>query len=1196
MIHNNSLNSFGIIAKVSVGFFAAWLSFFIKGVLVAFVVLTAPLGLHSQSKSPANSFKDSKGFIENNGQLMNQFQQKNNGVKYLLNYYGMNIQLKKNSFSYDTYEILDGPAAAPKHDLINRKLKKPDSTIYHFHRIDIEFAGANPNPQIIPEEKSIYYSTYYTSGNSEGIKAHSFRRVVYKEIYPGIDVVFDTKNDKGKDGFEYYFIVKPGADASLIKLKYHGAETKLKNNRIVIYSKNGTIEERIPASFLVDKSTTDISQIKGKSAITVLYKATGNGTFKFIIPPYDKAKTLIIDPIPDLVWGTYYGAGRNDLAFTIARDPAGNILVGGGTQNVDMATSGAYQTVYSGFFDAMLGKFGGDGSMKWMTYYGGEWSDLIYGISSDNNGNVIITGHADSKTDIATPGCHQPIHGDSAHGRDGFLAKFDPAGKRLWATYFGGNGQDYSMGVKTDASGNIFIAGWTYSRVGISTPGSYQPVNASGPDPSDFGDGFIARFDNNGNRIWATYYGGTSFDTFYDLDLDNNGNIYASGITYSNGISSPGAFQTTIGGVHDAILVKFNNSGNRIWATYYGGDKADYSPAITCDQQNNVIIGGITFSNGGIATAGTHLPAFGGGTRDGFVAKFDENGKRLWGTYYGGNVEEDLEAITADENNNIFIAGATSSKNNIATTDAYLPVNPGPTGTVFIAKLNSSGNRLWGTYYGYGNPRGGGEAEDIVTDPLGNVFVCGQTMSPNGIASCNAIQKTWGGSDDMFVAMFSETSTAKSVSAAIVVSNNGTICAGIPTTFNVEVLNGGTNPTYQWLVNGVVAGTNSPVFTTNSLNDADKVSCTVTSNSPCINNPIANSNVITVMISPSVVPAVSITSTVAGSICPGTPVAFAATPSNGGSNPSYQWKINGNNAGTNSSVFTTSALADGDVVRCEMTNLSSCNAITTALSNNLTINVSATVIPSVTITATEISACAGEPITFTASALNAGTNPAYQWKVNGNSVASNLTYSTGILSNNDTVQCFLIPDNMTCAGSASIASNKIGIRVYPLPDFTIQPINPIVSKGDTVQLVVNGTNIIKYEWTPAVNISNNAINDPMVWPVNTQTYTLKATSPDGCTTSKPVTVMIITEVFVPSAFTPNGDGLNDYWVINGLELYPGSMVSIFNRWGQIVYQYSGNSKPWDGRVKDQDPSTATFVYLIDLRNGKKLSGTVTVIR
>jgi hypothetical protein len=248
-------------------------------------------------------------------------------------------------------------------------------------------------------------------------------------------------------------------------------------------------------------------------------------------------------------WGTYYGGSLNDWAFAIDRDPVGNILVGGASGNANMATAGAYQTTIIGYSDAMIGKFQSNGELLWITYFGGEWEESVLGICSDINGNIFVVGATSSKTNITTPGCHQPVHGDIGFGSDAFLAKFNSSGNRIWATYYGGTELDDLMAIDADANGNLFVAGWTFSANGISTPGSYQPVYAStSAVPQEWGDGYIARFDNNGKRIWATYYGGTFLDRFLDLTLDNNGNICASGLTYSNGMSSPGAFQATTGG------------------------------------------------------------------------------------------------------------------------------------------------------------------------------------------------------------------------------------------------------------------------------------------------------------------------------------------------------------------------------------------------------------------------------------------------------------------------------------------------------------------------------------------------------------------------------------------------------------------------------------------------------------------------
>lgn len=1208
MSNYNTTNTFSIISKVwafcnNSGDGAGRYFFNKRGILILLMLLTTiKVFPQDQMKAPGQLLSEAGGFMENKGQLYDQFHKENTEVKYLLKTKGMNVQLRKNSFSYDTYEILAAPAVSSRHGFSGGIIKKPGPVTYRFHRIDIQFPGANPSPQIIAEEGSANYAVYYTSpGHNEGIKADYFGRVRYKKIYPGIDVVFDTRNIRGERGFEYYFIVKPGANANRIKLKYNGASTSLSNNRITMNVAGGKLEENIPASFVTGEPTPNLRHLTGKATVNVVYKEYGKGIYKFSVPVYDKSKTLIIDPTPDLVWGTYYGGGDIDVALSIASNADGTIVIGGGSGSNGLATTGAYQTTLIGGSDAVIGKFHHDGSLIWVTYFGGEYDEQALGICTDNNGNIFIAGITDSKTGIATPGCHQPVHGDTVYGRDGFLAKFNAAGNKIWATYYGGTDQEYLHAVKADANGNIFIAGWTYSLNGISTAGAYQPAYAGGSGPMDMGDGFLARFNNNGNRIWATYYGGASSDNFYGLELDKNNNIYASGGTNSNGIASPGAFQTTRGGgVSDALMVKFDNNGNRIWASYYGGNDEDYSKAITCDNGGNVILSGITMSQSGISTAGTHQPASGGGIdkRDGFIVKFNPAGNRLWGTYYGSSADEFIHGLNSDINNNIIFCGTTSSDNNIATNNAYQIIGPTALGfwTPFVVKLDNNGNRIWGTYYGYGG-FGNGDAFGVVTDNAGSVFVCGTTVSPNGIATCNAVQQTLGGNADMFVAMFSETITPLIVSAFINSDQNGSACADTPVNFTAVALNGGTNPVYQWKVNGINSGTNNAVFAANNLNNGDKISCTVTSNVPCITDPVGNSNIIAVSFIPSVIPAISISSSFAGSICQGSTVVFKAVPLNGGTSPVYQWEINGIKTGTNDSAFTTANLVNGDVVICELINLNSCNTITSAVSNSIAVTVQSAITPAITITSSIAKVCQGKPVTFTALAVNAGNNPVYQWKVNGNITGSNSIYITSNLLDKDIVQCILTADNTVCVSSQNTVSNKIGIDIYPFPAFTFQPSHPFISKGDTVQLSVVGTNISQYKWTPAQYISNDVVYNPLVWPESTQTYSLEANSVNGCITSKKIIVTVISKIFIPSAFTPNNDGLNDYWGIKGLELHPNCTISIFNRYGEGIYQSAGYNTQWRGTDRKGKLLNGTFVYSIDLKNGSKiLMGNVSIIR
>ena len=595
-----------------------------------FLTLLTQTKLQSQTV-PGNlrqNFHSTIAFAENKGQIQDQFHQKNNEVLYLLTTNHLNVQLKRNGFSYDVHEILSQPSGSKMTYLPGNKEKLPDSILFRFQRVDIELPGANPSPQIVATEKSQDYTVYY-SAKPDGVKVYKYRKIIYKEIYNGIDLVFEVSDNK--KSFEYYFIVKRGGDANQIRLRYRGAKTNLENDKIIINLTNSKLEERIPNSYVVDEGQA-YSLLPQQSKMTVEYRKYGSDTYGFSVPKYNKTKTLIIDPTPDLVWGTYYGTESNDWALGIARDREGNIFIGGASFDPNLATAGAYQTVLTGYGDAMIGKFRSNGNLLWMTYFGGEQGEFVGGICIDNKGNILIAGQTESKTGISSPGCFQPMQGDPGYGSDGFLAKFSTDGSRIWATYYGGEGPDALNGIKTDAAGNIFVEGVTASTTGISTPGSFQPAYASDADPAHQNDAYIARFDSNGNRVWATYYGGSMSEGFNDLAIDNKGNLYAAGGTWSTNLASPGSFQSIYGGgTNDGLLVKFDNNGHRIWATYYGGNDDDETDAIACDNQNNIVITGMTVSANNISTPGTYLTSMNGGIRDVYVAKFNENGARIWG-------------------------------------------------------------------------------------------------------------------------------------------------------------------------------------------------------------------------------------------------------------------------------------------------------------------------------------------------------------------------------------------------------------------------------------------------------------------------------------------------------------------------------------------------------------------------------------
>jgi hypothetical protein len=284
----------------------------------------------------------------------------------------------------------------------------------------------------------------------------------------------------------------------------------------------------------------------------------------------------------------------------------------------------AHQTTFgsnsSSSYDAFLVKFNSSGALLWGTYYGGNSNEFGNTCATDASGNVYLAGNTNSSNAIATSGAHQTTFGGII---DAFIVKFDASGTRLWGTYYGGNDNDPGNSCATDGSGNVYLSGYTYSSSAIATLGAHQTGYGGSRDA------FLVKFDAYGTRLWGTYYGGNSFDNGSSYTTDGSGNVFLIGRTSSTtAIATQGAHQTTLGGVEDAYLVKFDSTGYRLWGTYYGGNDDDEGISCTNDASGNVFLSGITLSTNDIATLKAHQTTIGSSSNlyDAFLVKFDGTG------------------------------------------------------------------------------------------------------------------------------------------------------------------------------------------------------------------------------------------------------------------------------------------------------------------------------------------------------------------------------------------------------------------------------------------------------------------------------------------------------------------------------------------------------------------------------------------
>ena len=292
----------------------------------------------------------------------------------------------------------------------------------------------------------------------------------------------------------------------------------------------------------------------------------------------------------------------------------------------------------------------------------------------------------------------------------------------------------------------------------------------------------------------------------------------------------------------------------------------------------------------------------------------------------------------------------------------------------------------------------------------------------------------------------------------IINASQSTLCSATPTTVNFTSIttNAGNAPMYQWKKNGVNVGTSIATYSDNALVNGDSITCVLISNDTCLTLASVTSNKITITVNTTVTPSVSI-ATVQTVLCSGNIFDFVATPTNGGNTPSYQWRVNGTNVGTNSPNFSSNALINGNVVSCVLTSNAVCNS-GIATSNTITIAVTPTVLPTIIINPSQNNVCTGTTITFTATVTNAGTAPVYQWKRNGINVFAGTSFTTNTLANNDTITCELT-SNAIC-NSGTVLSNKVvmAINSNVIPQISIITSTPNVCEGLNVIFTATTTN------------------------------------------------------------------------------------------------------------------------------------------
>lgn len=630
----------------------------------------------------------STGFLENKGQVVDQNGNRREDILYLFEQDGFTLALGRDFFSYQLCipELTSGSAQSSDYF---EEGNNGENRLLKFERTDVKLLNAEKNIKIEASGPFSDTRNYYNANGSFN-EIHSYHRIAYKNVYPGIDLIFYTIPQKGtgRARLKYDFVVHENGNETEIQLAYEGANLPFINKKMELISPlphTGFVIESNPLSYFVSEM----------DSFYVPYQTKGN-IVSFAPVQGKNQRVLTIDP--EITWSRYLGGVKDEFVEVLETDGMGNIYACGQTYSpMGIVTSGAYQVVKKGPSDCFIIKFNQDGAVLWSTYFGGSDGDFAFGMCQDGFGGLYVCGQTNSQTGFGTDGAHQKNYGGSI---DGFLAKFNTDGLLSWSTYFGGLGKDQVFSCIANQSG-VYVGGYTESAENIVTTGADQPNYAGA------GDAFISAFSPAGIIKFSTYLGGSDQDRAHDIHLDHFGNLMITGTTPSeDGIALGDVHQSEVGGNSDAFISKYSKTGVKKWSTYFGGLKTERGREIVPDGDGNCYVTGPTGSGLNIATPGAHQVLLNGSGpatdtvyEDAYLAKFDSTGKLLWATYFGGEHDEMGSAIKWLANGLVVIGGTTLSDSLLSTPDA-LQVLRGGGRDGFLAVFSEDGRLIWSTYYG----------------------------------------------------------------------------------------------------------------------------------------------------------------------------------------------------------------------------------------------------------------------------------------------------------------------------------------------------------------------------------------------------------------------------------------------------------------------------------------------------------------
>jgi len=776
----------------------------------------------------------------------------------------------------------------------------------------------------------------------------------------------------------------------------------------------------------------------------------------------------------------------------------------------------------------------------------GSYGDVYFdhSVASDESGHAFETGNFINSISFGSQSL-------SSSYMDVFLVKYDSSGNALWAKQAipassASNG--YGRSVATDVSGNSYITGYFTDTI------SFGGITLQSP-AMGLPETFLVKYDPLGNVLWAKQSGlTTGFGYAYSVAVDASGNSFITGIFWGT-LGFGGVTLSNIAKYGDVFIVKYDPNGNVLWAeqaTTPTNGSYGWGNSVAVDASGNSYITGQFLNTLFFGSYTITSPS----SYDMFLAKYDANGNLLWATQAApanSSAYANAYSVSVDGPGNAYVTGQFA---NTYTFDAYTVQSPrtkyGDSTDVYLAKYDPNGNVLWvdqGIALDANSWRGYSVACDTLSMGGGYLAVRGNS----NMAVPFKLK--------MGVDTFNLKTTNRSCNVILQFDSAGNIlCGDIYTTSNKGVgysgdsvknsADGnalGVNHAGKYIYAGGVVDTAS-VLGMDSLNMGGGMPYVARWSGGCC----------------TVVPAIKGLT----SMCTGNSVNLTAT---GGT--SFIWS----NGATSSTISISP---------------SSTTTYSVDISNGLcnkSADVTITVVPYPvpTVSPTQI-ICPGSSVSLMASG-----GSSYTWLPLSGLSCTNCTNPSASPASN--TEYTVSVSNGVCA-----IKDSVEVEVEPAVLGSVC-CNATIALGNDTGLNVSGASVgSTYSWSPAEGLSCVTCPDPVASPTVTTTYYVTITDTNGCSIKESVTIEVDDNcIYVPNAFSPNGDNENDFECVYG-NCIRTMIFSIYDRWGNKVFESKDRGNCWDGKYNGVLMNSAVFVYYLDavLESDKTVhkKGNITLVR